>query len=140
MTTVQPTPHVLDLVQCWTAAEQRGDADLLDGLLADDFVGVGPLGFVLTRDQWLARFRNGLENRAFAVEQPQVHDHGSAAVVVGVQAQETSFQGRDNSGRFRVTLVAVRQADRWLLASVHIGPLQNPTGTTGDMTGRPSST
>ena len=32
-----------------------------------------------------------------------------------------------NSGRFRVTVVAVRPADRWLLANVHIGPLQ-PAG------------
>ncbi len=37
---------VLDLVRRWAAAEQQNDA----GLLADDFAGVGPLGFVLTRD------------------------------------------------------------------------------------------
>jgi len=45
-------------------------------------------------------------------------------------AQETSFRGGDNSGRFRLTLVAVRPADRWLVAGVHIGPLQAapPTG------------
>ncbi len=46
--------------------------------------------------------------------------------MVGVQAQQTSYQGQDNSGRFRVTLVAVRPADRWLLANAHIGPLQTP--------------
>jgi ketosteroid isomerase-like protein len=119
---------VLDLVQRWAAAEPENDAGRLVGLLADDFVGVGPLGFVLSREQWLARFRNGLENRAFAVEDPQVREYGTAAVVVGVLAQETSFQGGDNSGRFRLTLVAVRPADRWLLANVHIGPLQHPGG------------
>jgi ketosteroid isomerase-like protein len=118
------TNDVLDLVRRWAAAEQQNDAGQLDGLLADDFVGVGPLGFVLTREQWLERFANGLQNRAFAVEDPQVHDHGSAAVVVGVDAQETSFRGGDSSGRFRLTLVAVRPADRWLVAGVHIGPLQ----------------
>ena len=118
--------EVLDLAQRWAVAEQRNDAGLLGGVLAHDFVGVGPVGFVLTRDQWLGRFRGGLENRAFAVKDPQVHDHGTAAVVVGVLAQETSVRGRDNFGRFRVTLVAVRAVDRWLLASVHIGPLQNP--------------
>ena len=117
---------VLDLVRRWSAAEQHNDAGLLDGLLADDFVGVGPLGFVLTRDQWLDRFRGGLENRGFTMGDAQVHDHGGAAVVVGVLAQETSFQGRDNSGRFRVTLLVVRPADRWLLAGAHIGPLQDP--------------
>ncbi len=127
MTAAANPPDALDLVQRWAAAEARNDADLLDAFLADDFVGVGPLGFVLTRDQWLVRFRNGLINRAFAVEEPQVHEHGgTTAIVVGVLAQETSFQGGDNSGRFRVTLAAVRPVDRWLLASVHIGPLQNP--------------
>ncbi len=121
--------EVLDLVRHWAAAEEHNDAGLLGGLLANDFVGVGPVGFVLTRDQWLGRFQGGLENRAFAVQDPQVHDHATAAVVVGVLAQQTSFQGRDNSGRFRVTLVAVRPADRWLLASVHIGPLQDPAAS-----------
>ena len=124
------TNDILALVDRWAAAEQGNDAGQLDGLLADDFVGVGPLGFVLTRQQWLERFGNGLENRTFKVEDPHVHDHGSAAVVVGVDAQETSFRGGDNSGRFRLTLVAVRPAERWLVAGVHIGPLQAapPTG------------
>jgi ketosteroid isomerase-like protein len=116
------------LVQQWAAAEQQNDAGLLDGLLAEDFAGVGPLGFVLTREQWLVRFANGLVNRSFAIEDSQVRGYGSAAVAVGVLAQETSWQGGDNSGRFRVTLVAVRSGDRWLLANVHIGPLQIPTG------------
>ena len=120
------TSDVLDLVTSWAKAEEANDPAALDRLLADDFVGVGPLGFVLGRDQWLARFGNGLENRAFAVEDTQVRDYGTAAAVVGVLAQETSFRGGDNSGRFRVTLVGVRPDGRWLLAGVHIGPLQQP--------------
>ena len=119
---------VLDLIGHWAAAEQDNDAEALDKLLASDFVGVGPLGFVLDRDQWLGRCGNGLENRAFAVEDAQVREYGAAAVVVGVLAQETSFQGGDNSGRFRLTLVAVRPTDRWLLANAHIGMLQKPAG------------
>ena len=121
------TTEVLDLVAQWAAAEQDNDAAALGGLLAGDFVGVGPLGFVLDRDQWLGRFGNGLHNRAFVVEDAQVRGYGAAAVVVGVLAQQTSFQGRDNSGRFRLTLVAVRPSDRWLLAGAHIGMLQ-PAG------------
>ena len=119
---------VLDLVTGWARAEAANDPGALDGLLDGEFVGVGPLGFVLHRDQWLARFGNGLENRAFAVEDPQVRDYGTAAVVVGVLAQETSFQGRDNSGRFRLTLVATRPDGRWQLANAHIGTLQQPSG------------
>ena len=117
---------VLDLVQRWAAAEQENDAGRLDGQLAGEFAGVGPFGFILTRDQWLARFTNGLVNRSFTVTDLQVRDYGTAAAGIGVLAQETSWQGNDNSGRFRVTLMAVRADEGWLLAQVHIGPLQAP--------------
>ncbi|WP_369251899.1 nuclear transport factor 2 family protein [Streptomyces sp. R41] len=120
---------ILDLVERWAVAEQQNNARLLDELLTDDFTGIGPVGFVISREQWLDRFSKGLDNRAFAVEDPQVRTYGGAAVVVGVQAQETSVRGKDSSGRFRVSLVAVRRADRWLLAGVHIGPLQYPAAT-----------
>jgi len=124
---------VLDLVQRWAAAEQENDVGRLNGLLSGDFAGVGPFGFVLTRDQWLARFTNGLVNRSFTVTDLQVRDYGSAAAGIGVLAQETSWQGSDNSGRFRVTIVAVRAdegcvGEGWRLAHVHIGPLQGPPG------------
>jgi ketosteroid isomerase-like protein len=119
---------VLDLVRRWTAAEERNDAGALDELLADGFAGVGPFGFILTRDQWLARFANGLVNRSFTVTDLQVRDYGTAAVGIGVLTQQTSWQGTDNSGRFRVTLVAVQAGEGWRLAHVHIGPLQMPPG------------
>ncbi len=126
MTASGDNSEVLDLMQRWASAEQGNDAGLLDGLLAERFVGVGPLGFVLTREQWLQRFQGGLHNSRFAVENPQVYDHGPAAVVVADEVQETTWQGGDNSGRFRLTATAVRTGDRWQLASVHIGPLQQP--------------
>ena len=100
---------VLDLVDRWAAAEQSNDPARIAPLLAPEFVGVGAAGFVLTREQWLGRFAGGLRNRAFAVEEAQVHAHGpDAAVVVGVDAQESSFGERDVSGRFRCTVTAVR--------------------------------
>jgi hypothetical protein len=44
-------------------------------------------------------------------------DYGTAAVVVGVLDQATSLQGRDNSGRFRLTLVAARPTGPWIRGS-----------------------
>jgi len=112
---------VLDLVRRWAAAEESNDPARIDAVLAPDFVGVGAAGFVLTREQWLGRFAGGLRNRAFVVEEPRVHAHGpDAAVVVGVDAQQTSFGERVVSGRFRCTVTAVR-TDGWRIAAVHIG-------------------
>ncbi len=121
------TGSVLDLVREWAGAELHSDHQKLDTLLADDFVGVGPRGFVLTRDQWLARYPSGdLRNTRFELRDPQVRDYGAAAVVVGTQAQQTTHPGQDTSAELRATLVAVRPNDRWLLAGVHLSPIAGP--------------
>lgn len=121
------TDSVLDLIHEWAGAELRGDHQKLDTLLAGDFVGVGPRGFVLTRDQWLARYRSGdLRNTGFELRDPQVRDYGAAAVVVGTQAQQTTHQGRDTSAELRATLVAVRPNDSWLVAGVHLSLIAGP--------------
>jgi ketosteroid isomerase-like protein len=123
---------VLELVHRWAAAEQDNDPAELDRLLAPGFVGVGAAGFVLDKQQWLQRFGNGLRNRSFVVEEPQVHRHGDAAVVVGTDAQQTSMGNRDVSGRFRFTLTAGRVDEEWRVAAVHIGALREaPTPAAG---------
>ena len=37
----------------WSDAERNGDGAALDTLLTDDFLGVGPLGFVLPKEIWV---------------------------------------------------------------------------------------
>jgi|1185.fasta_scaffold955341_1 uncharacterized protein (TIGR02246 family) len=124
--------EVLDLVQRWSAAELKGDADGLAELLAEDFTGIGPLGFVLAKQQWVGRYREGGEvrNSAFEILEPQVKLYGDAALVVGVQKQETTYQDHDLGGQFRLGLVAAKQDGRWLVSGVQLsGPLGPPPAT-----------
>jgi uncharacterized protein (TIGR02246 family) len=121
---------VLDLVQRWATAELTGDVEAYQWLLAPDFVGVGPVGFVLDAKQWAQRHHGDLKNHEFEVNDPRVRLYGDTAVVEAVQKQRTTVMGRDTSGSFRLGIVAVKHGDRWLLAHVQLsGPLIAPGET-----------
>jgi uncharacterized protein (TIGR02246 family) len=133
MTTNNPNTEaeeqVRELGERWAAAELRGDAQALGVLLADDFVLVGPPGFMLDKQQYLgSRLSGDLRHESFAWEDVRIRLYGQAAVAVGTQTQRSTYQERDASGRFRVTQVAVEQGGRWLLAGVHLSPIAQPPG------------
>ncbi|GII31951.1 SgcJ/EcaC family oxidoreductase [Planotetraspora mira] len=119
--------QILDLVNRWAQAEMDGDVDAYDDLLAADFAGIGPVGFTLGKQQWAARHRGALKNHHFEILEPQVRFYGDTAIVAGVQDQRTTAMGSDVSGSFRLTLVAVRRDERWLIVNIQLsGPLQSP--------------
>lgn len=113
----------------WTAAELSGDASQLVELLHPDFIGVGPFGFILTRDEWAGRFSGGLRYTAFAFTPDQpIRYAGAAAVVVGTQAQTGTHAGRPVDSDFRVTLVFTDEP-LWRLLTAHLSlrhPPQRP--------------
>src|SRR5919109_447367 len=111
--------QVLELGRRWADAESSGDADALGGLLADDFILVGPLGFMLDKQQYLGSRRSGeLKHDSLVWEDVRVRVYGEAAVAVGSQTQRSTYQGRDASGRFRVTQIAVQQRGGWAIVGL----------------------
>jgi uncharacterized protein (TIGR02246 family) len=124
------TQQVLDLIQRWAAAELAGDIGAYGQLLTDDFAGIGPVGFVLTREQWAKRHLGDVRNEKFEVLDPHVRVYGDpadTAVVEAVQQQATTAMGHDASGSFRLGLVAVRAGQDWRIAHVQLsGPLLKP--------------
>jgi ketosteroid isomerase-like protein len=121
------TDQVLELGRQWANAERAGDADALSPLLADEFLLVGPLGFLLDKTQYLGSRRSGdLRHESLVWEDVRVRVYNDAAVAVGIQTQRSTYRGRDASGRFRVTLVAVRYGDRWTVVGLHYSPIAQP--------------
>lgn len=116
-----------DRLAAWTLAERRGDAGTLTDLLHPDFVGVGPFGFLLTRQQWAQRFSDGLHYTAFDVTPDQPIRHaGDTAVIIATQNQAGTHQGRPIDGAFRITLVFIDDPV-WRLFGAHLS-LRNPPG------------
>jgi ketosteroid isomerase-like protein len=112
------------LASQWVAAERTGDAAALDRLLTDDFVGIGPPGFMLIKEQWLTRYGpDGLRNDSFALEETRVRTYGDAAIVTGQQVQSGTFQGRALPPGGRATLVWMQGNGQWRLAGWQLSPI-----------------
>jgi ketosteroid isomerase-like protein len=122
--------EIREFGKAWAEAERLSDAAGLGPMLADDFVGVGPFGFTLTKEQWIGSRASGdLVHTAFGWDPADIRVYADTAVVVGVQTQESTYQGRPApSGPFRVTQILVRPAGRWVLAGMHLCVIQAPPG------------
>ena len=123
----QTEQEVAQLADTWATAELQRDTAFLEKVLADDFVGVGPLGFLLTRQEWLARHQTGdLKYTAHALDEAQVRVYNEAAILIGRLTQEATYRGNPVNAQLRTTLVFVRQHGQWQLASLHFCNIGQP--------------
>lgn len=113
----------------WTAAELAADAGRLDGLLDSQFTGVGPLGFILPREAWLGRHRQGdLKYESFGLDEVQHRTYGDTAVVVARHDARATYQGNPVPQALRATLVLVSDAERWRLAAIQMSFIAGTPG------------
>ncbi len=92
----------------WTEAERTGDRNGLDALLAEDFVGIGPVGFVLDKPAWLDRFTSGMRYEHLELDEITSRDYGAAAVAVARQHAAGEARGNPVPADTRVSFVVVR--------------------------------
>lgn len=110
----------------WAKAELGGDVAELDRLLADDFRGIGPRGFIIDKARWLDRYASGdLIHDSFEWTEVEVRRHGEAAVAIGLQRQQSIIDGRDADGRFRVSqfLAKDENGGGWRLVGIHLSAM-----------------
>jgi hypothetical protein len=126
MERIDPSDTIEPFVERWRAAERTGDADELGALLSDDFVGVGPVGFVMDKAGWLARFDQGLTYDDLRVDELVVRRHGGATVVVAHQHALGRFGETPLPTDLRMSLLVVAEpAGARCVAGLHhsfIGP------------------
>jgi ketosteroid isomerase-like protein len=124
------TNELDELVTEWTAAERNGERDALDALLTDDFVGIGPVGFMLPKPAWLSRFDQGLRYDDLHLDEISTRRYGDAAVIVAHQHAKGFHQDQPTPLETRVSVVATRQRDGapWRIASIQYSFIGPPLG------------
>ncbi len=110
--------------QAWTTAERNGDSAFMEHTLTDDFMAIGPRGFVLNKEQWLQRFTSGsLKYDQLDMDELLVRTYGDAAVATCRTNQKVRYQQQVVASELRMMLVWVKQDGRWRLASAQMSPI-----------------
>jgi hypothetical protein len=114
----------------WATAEAGGDTRTLETLLADGFTAVGPLGFILPRQAWLARHHSGdLSYQDFSLEEVQARPVApDTSVVIARNNTRGSYRGHPIPEATRATLVLASRAGRWQLAGIHMSFIAGTAG------------
>ena len=105
----------------WATAELRGDTAFLGHNLAENFVGVGPYGFLLTKDEWLEWHESWkLRYESFRLDEVRVRLYGEVTVMIARQMTKGKYEDNDLPDSLRATLFFAQQEGRWLLAGIHM--------------------
>ena len=93
MTAEDTNRDILNLSQDWANAERVSDTSRLADLLADDFVGIGPRGFMLTKEGWIGRHASGaLRYDSLALDEVTVRAYAGAAIVTGRETDTIQYE------------------------------------------------
>lgn len=116
--------HVRQLQDRFDRAELHDDRDTLRELLDENFVSIGPKGFLLDKTQWIDRHDfftyHELETTDIDV---RVYCGGDTVIVRDVQRNRATSQGHPVQIATRVGQVWVHRDDTWRLAGIQFSPL-----------------
>jgi ketosteroid isomerase-like protein len=121
--------EIATFLSTWTQAETSGDEVALNAALADDFTAFGPLGFALSKEDWLERHKGGaLKYKTFAFNELEIRPYDRVAVATARQSATGTYNGHPVPSELRVTIVVADQAGAWRLALVHMSFIAGTPG------------
>jgi ketosteroid isomerase-like protein len=119
--------QVEKMEEAWRVAQLSGDADAMDKLLSDDYVGITMNGQVVTKMQQLDRMRNrSMVLTKIVLEDVKVKLIGTTAIVTSLADVEGTNDGEPMHGMYRYTRVYSRlPSGTWKITNfeaTHVGP------------------
>lgn len=109
---------VLKLTQEWLAAEEHIDRDVLNRIIADDFLGTGPMGTTVSKTDVIPAEGTGGHGLAISGLDIKVRMFGDTGIVTG-----RGVPKEKDRPELRFTVVFVKRADRWQMVAGHLSPV-----------------
>ena len=109
---------VLKATQDWRAADERRDRAALNKIIADDFVGTGPMGTIVSKRDVIPR-EGTAEGHGLSISGQDIKARvfGDTAIVTGRGVPKTQQEERPE---MRFTVIFVKRAGSWQMVGAHL--------------------
>jgi hypothetical protein len=105
-------------------AELNADTETLQRLIADDFLSIGPKGFVLDKQEWIDRHGHFTYD-ALDIDDIDIRLYDNTAIVSNIQRNKASYKDQHVELALRVSQTWVHKEEQWQLAAIQFSPLAN---------------
>jgi ketosteroid isomerase-like protein len=114
------TEFVKFLEDAWVNAIVNKNFDVLNLVIANDFVGVSPNGQQYNKDEAIADLKTGVYSvQSMKLDNVNVRIFGDTALVMFYQQEKSKFLDEDCSGRYAFTDVWVKRGGAWQVVASH---------------------
>jgi ketosteroid isomerase-like protein len=121
------TAELKRLEKVWNESHERGDADALNALWADDMEVAVPKMPVMQKVDVLKFARSGrMKFLHYETSDTHIRLYGDAAVVTGRLQRTRVMNGQEVSDDWRFTKTYARQAGHWKVVSFHASEAAQP--------------
>jgi hypothetical protein len=103
-------------------AELHADTETLQRLLTDDFLSIGPKGFVLDKQEWIERHVHFTYD-TLDISDMDIRVYDNTAIVRNILTNTASYNDEHVELTLRVGQVWVQQGNEWRLAAIQFSPL-----------------
>ena len=113
---------IRDVQNEFDKAELHADTKKLDQVLTDDFLSIGPRGFVLNKEQWINRHKQ-FRYEQLDTSEMNIRLYGDTAIVTDIQKNKATFNNEPVSLSVRVSQVWIHENSQWKLVSIQFSPM-----------------
>jgi|SRR5215208_6615355 len=103
-------------------AELHADTATVQRLLADDFLSIGPRGFILDKKEWINRHVH-FKYHKLETGDMDLRLYDKTANVRDMERNKASYKDEPVELAVRVSQVWVKQQEEWRLAAIQFSPL-----------------
>ena len=105
---------LIQLEQEWNRATLAKDYKTVEEIMADDWTGIDFRGMTITKEESIQELKSGeSSNQSVELGEMTVKVYGNTAVVIGSDAEKSTYHGKDSSGKYAWMDVFVKRGGRW---------------------------